>query len=375
MRKQKIQTIAIILVLAAAIMIPAYSDAQTKSQTCSDETGCASGLQCTKFPEGRRCAKPNPCSYYQCPQGTKCEAVVIQKSGDSVIPAPQQGMLNALETPQQAPTSKSPSSLSALPLSPGLDQGGQQERSYTSLPTIALPTDEGNVSVFVGCWSGPPAIPSQPGLRAPMPAPAQDQASVKNTTTPEAGQEFELIYSLGGYYTGELPHTGGGGSGGTGGSAGSVNTNTGSVPVPVSGVTTASPNLAPAPISLWKSKTSEKTIIQGQSAAAEYVGGAVSVENDVLSIETSQGKQIIEATPDTAVAQTQAVMKNTEIEVKKVELKADIATGAPSYQVSTEESVKLFWFVPVTIKAETQVSATTGEVTSIKRPWWKVFAW
>lgn len=41
--------------------------------SCSIEQPCPEALECFSFPEiGTRCAQPNPCSYYQCPEGMKC---------------------------------------------------------------------------------------------------------------------------------------------------------------------------------------------------------------------------------------------------------------------------------------------------------------
>jgi hypothetical protein len=43
------------------------------SDFCDAMNPCSDGLQCIKFPDvGLRCAKPDPCSYYECPEGTTC---------------------------------------------------------------------------------------------------------------------------------------------------------------------------------------------------------------------------------------------------------------------------------------------------------------
>jgi len=40
---------------------------------CDSENPCSEGKECISFPDiGNRCAEPNPCSYYRCPEGTEC---------------------------------------------------------------------------------------------------------------------------------------------------------------------------------------------------------------------------------------------------------------------------------------------------------------
>lgn len=42
-------------------------------QYCDARDPCPEGQGCYSFPDiGLRCAKPDPCSYYQCPEGTQC---------------------------------------------------------------------------------------------------------------------------------------------------------------------------------------------------------------------------------------------------------------------------------------------------------------
>jgi hypothetical protein len=46
---------------------------QITEQTCDSCSSCPEGFSCFSFPEiGRRCAKPFPCDYYQCPINNKC---------------------------------------------------------------------------------------------------------------------------------------------------------------------------------------------------------------------------------------------------------------------------------------------------------------
>ncbi len=46
---------------------------QITEQFCDAINPCPEGLECFSFPGiGLRCAQPNPCSYFQCPQRTQC---------------------------------------------------------------------------------------------------------------------------------------------------------------------------------------------------------------------------------------------------------------------------------------------------------------
>ncbi len=46
---------------------------QMTDQNCDSSNPCEEGLECYSFPGfGPRCAKANPCSYYNCPETTEC---------------------------------------------------------------------------------------------------------------------------------------------------------------------------------------------------------------------------------------------------------------------------------------------------------------
>lgn len=47
--------------------------AQISNESCSLEKPCPPGMTCFSFPNmGLRCASPDPCSYFPCPEGTQC---------------------------------------------------------------------------------------------------------------------------------------------------------------------------------------------------------------------------------------------------------------------------------------------------------------
>ena len=68
------ENIMLIFFLLLAIAIPNTSAAITEQSCDACTRSCPTGMFCYNFPEiGNRCADKNPCDYYQCPQGTKCE--------------------------------------------------------------------------------------------------------------------------------------------------------------------------------------------------------------------------------------------------------------------------------------------------------------
>ena len=74
--KRLIVMIAILLAAACCNSEEAitYSPQEAITDTaCSIDRPCPEGLECFSFPErGMVCAKPNPCDYYQCPEGSQC---------------------------------------------------------------------------------------------------------------------------------------------------------------------------------------------------------------------------------------------------------------------------------------------------------------
>lgn len=55
---------------------PCDEGVEITEYSCDALSGCPAGsdLQCYAFPQlGTRCAKPDPCSYFECPKGSTCE--------------------------------------------------------------------------------------------------------------------------------------------------------------------------------------------------------------------------------------------------------------------------------------------------------------
>jgi uncharacterized membrane protein YkoI len=92
------------------------------------------------------------------------------------------------------------------------------------------------------------------------------------------------------------------------------------------------------------------------------------MEENTLYIEASTGRIVINILPE------EASSKATEIEtVKEMELKQE--DEKPIYLIKGEKFSRILAIFPVKLKIETKVSAETGEVLSVEKPWWSFLAW
>jgi|GEM_PF-2937159 len=137
----------------------------------------------------------------------------------------------------------------------------------------------------------------------------------------------------------------------------------------------ASPQQAPTTIStetISVGKTSEgKTSIKSENVQA-ISSEKVKVIDSKVYMETSSNQteevKIMPSTALTVAIQKLGEVKNVQIELKKVKKK-------PAYELKTEKSLKALGIIPVTAQINVNVNAQTGEVLSIKKPWWMMFAW
>lgn len=90
-----------------------------------------------------------------------------------------------------------------------------------------------------------------------------------------------------------------------------------------------------------------------------------SIEESKLLMKTSAGKKAINILPEDAILISATPNKNY---IKEVELKEE--AQKPIYSVKGTEKVKMLFFFPINLVIETKISAETGNVISIKKPWW-----
>jgi hypothetical protein len=94
------------------------------------------------------------------------------------------------------------------------------------------------------------------------------------------------------------------------------------------------------------------------------------IENSQLFMETPAGKKSINIKPQEAI--TLSATPNPE-SIQDLKLKEE--SQRPVYSVKGKKQVKLLFIIPVSMEIETKVDAQTGDVISIKKPWWSFLAW
>lgn len=122
-------------------------------------------------------------------------------------------------------------------------------------------------------------------------------------------------------------------------------------------------------ISLWKATPGNKSILETALASAEYSNELV-VENSKLFMRTSAGKKQINVLPEEAIGVSETPNIGS---IKKIELEEE--SQRPIYSVEGEKPVKILGIFSITLGIETKVSAETGDVISVNKPWWSFIAW
>lgn len=345
-------------------------------QSCTAETGCSGGLQCMKFPGiGARCAEPDPCSYYQCPQGTRCSVAVIGgATGQEPIPEPLppsptpappeplEDTSQSLEPQVSTPSYRGPNIYDEGEIGQG--RSGQTTDQIGVAPAAILPPPgSGRVNIFVGCWAGEHAKPAGPG-----------EASQEDTR-PEEGDEDTISYDLVQREEAVFSNTGGG-----------TVTETPetlslwvSLPPPAPVKASVGPEddqsgEGSSSVTEPSIPTVPTGILEVADTTAEYEGEVV-VREGKLRMNTSMGERAIEILPEVAVTKAKEVVEDTRAEVKNIKLRESTETQTPIYEVRIERKKRLFGLMPVSVETITTVSAEDATVVSIKKPWWRVFAW
>lgn len=238
------------IVNARTIIIPE----EVTGQPCDAMNSCSEGLQCYNFPDiGLKCAKPDPCSYYKCPEGTHC-----------LVTASYPGKVTCSSRLKFCTGSECPS--------PNGDQGIVSHDLLTKTEVRIKDPSGQTVSRDITLWE---------------------------------------------------PESGGGNSG----------------------------------------------ILKTPSTSVEYSNKLI-VEESTLFMKTSGGKEPINIMPEDAVFVSRTPDINS---VNKIELKEE--SQKPIYSIRGIKRAKILFLFPVNLGIETKVSAETGEVVSVKKPWWSFLAW
>lgn len=122
-------------------------------------------------------------------------------------------------------------------------------------------------------------------------------------------------------------------------------------------------------ISIWKATPGNKGILETDVGSAECPNELV-VEESKLFMKTSVGKKPINFLPEDVIGISETPTKEA---VKKIELKEE--SQKPLYSVKGIKQARILFIIPVSMEIETKISAETGDVISVNKPWWSLLAW
>lgn len=112
-----------------------------------------------------------------------------------------------------------------------------------------------------------------------------------------------------------------------------------------------------------------KGILKGSTTSAKYSAN-LTVKDFKLIMNTSAGERQVNIFPEEAVKLSGTPEEEV---ITNIDLKEE--NQEPVYSIEREIPTKLFGIFPVTMSVETKVHAETGEILSVKKPWWGIFAW
>lgn len=97
---------------------------------------------------------------------------------------------------------------------------------------------------------------------------------------------------------------------------------------------------------------------------------AVEIEEKKLYIKTDEAKTQVKVLPSTAAERAQEALLSHRIKTIILE----IVNKKPFYTIDGEQDANMLGFIPTKIPVTTKVSAETGEVTDIAKPFWAILA-
>jgi len=113
-------------------------------------------------------------------------------------------------------------------------------------------------------------------------------------------------------------------------------------------------------------KVSQDSVAIKTGEASAITSNKITIKESKLYLETSAGDKQVNILPEQA--SLKAKEASNIVEVKEIKLKEESAT--PIYSVKGTKKAKLFSLIPINLKIKTKISAETGEVISVKKPWW-----
>lgn len=113
----------------------------------------------------------------------------------------------------------------------------------------------------------------------------------------------------------------------------------------------------------------EAGVLESSGVFATYSKRLIT-EGSKLLMETSSGRKQINILPEKALEVSATPNKNL---VTTLELKEE--PQGPIYSIKGTRPARFLGIFSINLRIETKVSAESGKVLSVKRPWWRFLAW
>lgn len=126
-------------------------------------------------------------------------------------------------------------------------------------------------------------------------------------------------------------------------------------------------------VMMGKNDAGQVTIKSGDVEATS--ADKVTVVENKLYIENSNGKNSeVKIMPETASEKAIERLGDLGFNIELKEVGQD-DNAKPVYSLGAEKQVKLLGFIKLRMRINAEVDAQTGEVISVKKPWWSFLAW
>jgi len=118
------------------------------------------------------------------------------------------------------------------------------------------------------------------------------------------------------------------------------------------------------PLQIGINKEAQEVVIQ-QGETTTKTKEPISIEGNDLKIQTPEGKMTINVLPDVI---TKTVIQKEPQKLNDISLK--VVDKQPIYETTGLKEEKILNLIPIRMPIKTKVSAQTGEVLGVEKPWW-----
>jgi len=124
------------------------------------------------------------------------------------------------------------------------------------------------------------------------------------------------------------------------------------------------PTITKKPLQIGINKETQEVVIK-QGETTIKTKEPISIEGNNLKIQTSEGRMPINVLPN---AITKMVIQKEPQKLDEITLK--VIDKQPIYETTGLKEEKVLNLIPVKMPIKTKVSAQTGEILGVEKPWW-----